>query len=361
MKPVSKRIDGIDLARAIAIIGMIIVNFKVAFNAIKGNQLLVKTMNNFDGKAAALFIILAGVGLSLMTNSARIGKNREKMKKAKATLLKRALFLFVVGLLYFPLWPADILHYYGFFIFFGVLVITARSWFLWLSSGFLVILYVGLLFIFDYETSWDWKYLEYLDFWTINGFLRNLVFNGFHPLIPWLSFLFIGIWLGRKDLYDAIFRKRTLIISSIIFISSIILSKITINVMLDTLVGWPLEDIESLFGTSPMPPMPYYIISSSSLAISVIILCIYISERFKESVIITSLIRFGKLALTMYLAHVIIGMGVVMAFTGEQVTWQIEYSLIHSLLFSLLAIVFSHFWLRKREVGPLEFIMRKLS
>lgn len=357
----SNRIEGIDLARALAIIGMIIVNFKVAFNAILGNQTLVKAMDAFDGKAAALFIILAGVGLSLMTNTARLNNDKLKMKKARVTLLKRASFLFVLGLLYFPVWPADILHYYGFFIFFGVLMIKAKNWLLWTLSIVLVAVYSGLVFIFDYETSWDWKYFEYIDFWTVSGFLRNLVFNGFHPLIPWVAFLFFGIWLGRQNLKDKKFRKRAIIISSIIFVTTVIISRLSLHISSDILVDWTKEDLIGVFGTTPMPPMPYYMISSTSLAVVIIAFSIYLAERFKESTFMIGMLRLGRLALTMYLAHVIIGMGVVMEFTGEQVTWNIEYSLIHALIFSVLAAVFSYFWLKKRKLGPLEFVMRKLS
>jgi len=308
-----------------------------------------------------LFIILAGIGLSLMTNNARLNNDKAKLRKAKVTLLKRATFLFVLGLLYFPVWPADILHYYGFYIFFGVLMLKAKNWLLWVLSITMVVVYAGLIFVFDYEASWDWKYMEYLDFWSVSGFFRNLVFNGFHPLIPWLAFLFFGIWLGRQNLNNKQFRKKALIVSLVVFVTTVFLSEIMLTFMTDKLVGWSPDDIYGIFGTSPIPPMPFYMISSSSLAVVIIIACIYLAEWFKESVLWIGLIRLGRLALTMYLAHVIIGMGVVMEFTGEQVTWNIEYSLIHAAFFSVLAIVFSYFWLRKRKLGPIEYVMRKLS
>ncbi|MEL6625785.1 MAG: heparan-alpha-glucosaminide N-acetyltransferase domain-containing protein, partial [Bacteroidota bacterium] len=65
----TKRIIGIDVARALAVIGMIIVNFKVVLGE-KGESWLKPFANVFFGKAAALFVVLAGVGLALMTNTA---------------------------------------------------------------------------------------------------------------------------------------------------------------------------------------------------------------------------------------------------------------------------------------------------
>lgn len=61
-----KRIIGIDLARALAVIGMILVNFKIVF----GENGIKSFVDILEGKAAATFVVLAGFGLALMTKSA---------------------------------------------------------------------------------------------------------------------------------------------------------------------------------------------------------------------------------------------------------------------------------------------------
>jgi len=99
-----KRIIGIDVARALAVIGMIIVNFKVVFGE-NGNQILKNITHLFDGKAAATFVVLAGVGIALMSNSAVKKNEVEKLNKIKAGIFKRALFLFAIGLSYIILNP----------------------------------------------------------------------------------------------------------------------------------------------------------------------------------------------------------------------------------------------------------------
>lgn len=50
------RIIGIDVARALAIIGMIIVNFKIAFGE-NGLNWVKYFASVFDGKAAATFVV----------------------------------------------------------------------------------------------------------------------------------------------------------------------------------------------------------------------------------------------------------------------------------------------------------------
>ena len=59
-----------------------------------------------------------------------------------------------------------------------------------------------LLTTYDYSQGWEWNTLLYRDIWTLSGALRNLLFNGFHPVFPWLAFLLIGMAFGRMALHQ---------------------------------------------------------------------------------------------------------------------------------------------------------------
>ena len=64
-----QRIIGFDIARAYAIFGMFIVNFNFSFGATMASTDLVgRFLNIFVGNSTAIFIICAGMGISLMTN-----------------------------------------------------------------------------------------------------------------------------------------------------------------------------------------------------------------------------------------------------------------------------------------------------
>ena len=66
------RVIGYDIARALAVFGMVVVNFKVVMGAaMNGPDWLVKTIGLLDGRAAATFVVLAGAGVSLLTKKAR--------------------------------------------------------------------------------------------------------------------------------------------------------------------------------------------------------------------------------------------------------------------------------------------------
>ena len=105
-----QRITGFDLARALAIFGMVIVNFKIAMNVETGSPLLMSFAKLFEGRASALFVILAGVGVTFLTNKARKSTDHSFVLKSRISLIKRGLLLVVIGLMYTPIWEADILH-----------------------------------------------------------------------------------------------------------------------------------------------------------------------------------------------------------------------------------------------------------
>lgn len=355
-----KRIIGIDVARALAVIGMIVVNFKVVFGG-QGNNWLKAFAHLFDGKAAATFVVLAGIGLALMTNSAYRNGDGKKLAKGRRRIVKRALFLFVIGLSYIWIWPADILHFYGIYMLFVLAFIDRRErWILW-GTVLLIIGYPMLLALVDYETGWDFSTLTYRDFWSLEGFFRNLFFNGFHPVIPWAGFMLFGLWYGRQNLYDDHFLKRSLRIGLVVFLAVQVLSWGLLQLLSE---GDPViaESLQPILGTDPMPPMPFYMINGISIATVIISACILVAKRNEDHPIVSALHKTGKLALTFYVVHVVVGMGLVeVLLPWEYGEYSIGFSLVYALGFSLLCVGFAVIWLKHKKAGPLEWLMRKVT
>ncbi len=355
-----QRILGFDFARGLAIIGMIIVNYKIVMSN-ETSGWLYEIMEMLSGKAAALFVVLAGIGMTLMYESAKRKKDKEKIRQVKIGLLKRAAFLFVLGLSYYFIWPADILHFYGLYLSIGVLFLGVnRKWLIFLSLC-ITIVYSFSLTIFDYEKGWNWTTLEYLDFFTLQGFFRNLFFNGFHPVIPWLAFLLTGIWIGRINFNDLKIRKKVMLISLSIFFIFKGISLFLVYVF-SSLSPTEASDIDYIFGTSPMPPMFFYMITASSLAVFIIMVSIYVTEKYSNTLFTKMIENTGQLALSNYIIHVIVGMVGLQIVCGKlEQAFSIEFTLIYALFFSALTIVFSYYWRKSFERGPLEFLMRKIT
>ena len=358
------RIEGFDLARSLAIFGMVVVNFKIVMTlgleTPPGLEWLRVLTGLLEGRAAALFVVLAGVGLSLSARGAVASGDAAQLPAVRGNILKRAVFLFVAGLLFTSVWPADILHFYGWYLGIGALFIFAPNRILLAMAAFLVLAFVGLMAAFDYEAGWNFDTLTYQEFWTLEGQVRHLMFNGFHPVVPWLAFLLTGIWLGRRDLGNSTVRRRVLQGAAVIALVSEAVSAGLVALLSRSLSGEAAREIAVLAGTGAMPPMPLYMLAAGGTAVAVIALAVGFSQRFSRVPGHRALVATGRLALTIYVAHVLFGMGVLEAF-GQLEDQTLVFAVAASVVFYAAAVAFSVFWTNRFDRGPLEWVMRKLA
>ena len=193
------RIAGFDLARALALLGMVFVNFKYQMAADQyGNQWLLGLSDWLDGRPAVTFVILAGVGISLFKTYSPSTGVFHPFIKPYSTILKRAMFLFFLGLLFSLIWYADILHFYGVYFMAAVFLVNASDRTIWTLAGAVLILSLFLAIPSHFaalpiiNSIWDPK------FWTQEGFLVDLFVNGSYPVFPWIVYFLIGLWLRLR-------------------------------------------------------------------------------------------------------------------------------------------------------------------
>ncbi|MDK2124312.1 DUF418 domain-containing protein [Parachitinimonas caeni] len=352
-----QRIAGFDLARALAIFGMVIVNFKTVMHTDhQPDGGWWSLFDLVDGRAAAMFVTLAGVGISLSAGGD--GASEQSLQQARSRLLWRALWLLVGGLAYIEIWPADILHYYGVYLCVGAMLLATPSRIL-LALACVVVALVPLLHtLLDYGSGWDWQALSYRGFWSVTGFVRNLFFNGFHPVFPWIGFLLIGMVLGRPAWLLP--EKRRVLLTTSLLVCALTESLALGCRWLMGELGQPRELADFLFSTTPMPPQPFYFISAAASAIAIIVSCVAIAERFADSAWLKPLIHTGQLALTLYLAHVLIGMSALEAM-GLITSHSASIAIGSALAFCVGAVVFASLWRRRFRQGPVEWLLRRLS
>lgn len=357
-----KRVVGYDLARALAVFGMVFVNFKVVMDAGGlGPDWLVWLAGLFDGRAAALFVVLAGVGIALMSKRARETGSVALLRANQTTLLKRAAFLFVVGLLYTPLWPADILHFYGVYLALATIFLNASIKRIALCIAFVVVAFAVMLLTLDYSEGWDWLTLSYSGFWTPEGMLRHIFFNGFHPVLPWMGFLLLGMLLGRLDLASsAATRRRVFLWGIVVMVVAESTSWFLVNRFSQGANPIERTDIVSIFGTGPMPPMPLYMFAAGGLACSIIAATVALGEHFDNAIWLRPFVATGQLALTLYVAHVVIGMGLLEAI-GRLENQSLPFAFLASGTFCAISVVLAFLYRKVFKRGPLEVVMRFLS
>ncbi len=352
-----ERILGYDVARALAILGMMFVNYKIVFTYGKVESVeLSYLISLLEGRAAAVFLILAGIGIGLLTKKMYESNDIKKKKNMKLTLIKRAIFLFVLGMiLLIPFeWSADILHFYGFYMLFVTVVLFWNPKKLIFTSALVLLITVVLQLGLDYTTNWNAGFDSYSNLFTINAFMMNSFFNGYHPVMPWFSFIVIGLIVTRLKVLESNLINKTIITSLAVAISIEVISFVIIQ------AGSQSELLVFLFDTKPMNPSVLYILASSAWAICFIALCIKVSKKFYKSKVINILAITGKMALTHYVMHcvlVLITFSIVdgLAYKNEL------FVVILSLVVFLCMAVFSHIWGKKYDRGPLELLMRKVT
>lgn len=200
------RLMGVDVARGLALLGMIAVHVFDEFDQ-RGNPTL--TTEVAGGRSAATFALLAGVGLALLSGGRRPAEGTARTAVA-AGLVVRALLIGAIGLFVAELFGAStevevILPYYGALFLLAIPLLGARPRTLALYAAALVVL-APLVVIWraaDVGTA-DLDAGGNLTFGTLlddpGGFLDALFVTGSYPVLAYLVYLCAGMALGRLDL-----------------------------------------------------------------------------------------------------------------------------------------------------------------
>lgn len=348
------RIIGLDVARALALFGMMLVNYKIVFTeGIVKHEGIGKFISLFEGRAAAVFLVLAGIGIAIMSR-VKDGEDKDlKQKKIRVTLLKRSLFLFVLGmgLYYLFEWTADILHYYGMYITLMTLLIFKKKKTIIITTLIILLITLILQLSLDYSTGW-YEFKDYEDFSSIRGFLRNTFFNGYHPVFPWISFILIGFVVGLSDLTK---KKNLVILQKLSLFSAVVLELLS-----HSLTRTNNELMVYLFDTKPMNPSVLYITAASCFAIWFIVTVIRISDKYRENKLTVSLMKTGQMALTHYVFHSVGVLGIFFIL-GELTSKSELFVVVLSTVVFLLMMIYSYYRLKKHSRGPFESFMRKCT
>lgn len=354
------RIPGFDLARAYAIFGMYIVNFNFCFGSFSNTTWAGRFINLFTGNSTSIFIICAGMGLSLMVS--RPGITIEDKKRLKSIVLKRSWFLLFIGLLLYSWWPGDILHFYGGYMHIAAFLLFVPKRFYLIAAAAAIIIYHILLFFIPVKTGWDLTSFNYTDFWTVNGFIRNTLYNGWNSLFPWIAYFLLGMWLGRLNWQNNTTIKRVFVTGAACFLAFEVLRYFAAGGMFNnTATAYIMSEY--------FPPYLPFMAITASFALMVISVCIYVGYKFPTGALVTALCNTGRMTLTHYVMHITVGMVVFALLFNRFYTGYLPGGapvpplqiLGFAIAFFVFSVGLSSIWLRYFKNGPLETLMRKIS
>lgn len=339
------RRSGIDLARWFAFVGMVFVNFRIVLGGYEGTPWMLAMVSSLEGRAASLFVVLAGIGLGWTSR-----------RSTRGVVIKRGLFLLVVGLLNSLIFSGDILHFYGVWFVLGAFVMRWRTPALLGLAAAVVVAAAVMIPTLDYEAGWQWETLTYTDFWTAEGMVRHLFFNGWHPVFPWFAFLLVGLVLSRLDLG----RRRTQVLLLVVGASVSATAQIVSHQLVSHYSeAWSRHELASaLFGTASIPPMPLYVLAAGGSAVAVLGACLVLADVVP--MLASLLAPAGRQTLSLYLGHIVVGMGG-MWLLGMEGSQSVDGAVLATVIFCLLGTVAAWLWGRRFAKGPIEACMRRLT
>lgn len=285
----------LDLARALAILGMFIVHAVLVLGrSVPSSGALHALFWLCDGRAAATFVTLAGIGVAKLAERLPDGERGP-------TLRRRALALGLLGLLNLGVWEGDILRLYGVALLLAPDLLKRSTRALVAGALGLALSFPLLAWGFRWEARWDFATLTYRGLWEPVGLLRNTFLDGFRPVVPWLAFFLAGLLLARLDFGAARIRRRLALAGGGLLGGSLLLSAWAQHRL-------PGPDTAFLFGTGSMPPLPLFLASAAGTTALTLALALGLAER-TPAWLREALSATGRRALTWYLGHIALLVG----------------------------------------------------
>ncbi|MFF0903393.1 UNVERIFIED_CONTAM: heparan-alpha-glucosaminide N-acetyltransferase domain-containing protein [Kocuria sp. CPCC 205316] len=366
----TRRLVGIDAARGLALIGLISVHILPDHDDATDEPTWSYLI--FSGDSAALFALLAGVGLSL-TSGGRHPHDGATMTADRIGLAVRAALIAVVGLGIGALMPADapadnILIYYGVFFLLAVPFLHAGPNVLFGCAAVFCLtgplLMQGLADALPESSSSNPMFADLVG--EPAGTISQLLLTGTYPALPYMTYLLVGMGLGRLNLRQQEVQLRLLVVGLGVAIfaraaSSFLLhafggyqrlldaSSMGEEELAEALVwgpdSLPTETVWWLAIATPHTNTPLAIAASLGVGLAVLGALLLIARKTETWLL--PLAAMGAMTLTLYTAHL-----VALSFEAHDDQPYLWY-VIHLAVAALFAVA----WHRALGQGPLERVI----
>ena len=367
----TKRITGLDAARGVALFGMIAIHILPAYSPFTGRPTLIWEL--FAGNAAALFALLAGVSVALITGANNPHKGR-RLRRSRVSLAIRALIILVIGLalgeMRLPVY--NILPYYGlmFLVAIAFTGMRIRSLLIW--GGAFVIL--GPLAVYLVNSNIEYTVPTNPNFTSLftipQDTLITLIVGGVYPVVTWMAYICVGLALGRMDLRWLLTQARLILWGLLLLAGSTFISVFLIdqlggfeNLYLNT-YGYDAEDIidtldygpdghlptETLWWlaiSAPHTNTPFSLLKSLGAAMLLLGVMLIVSRAMRS--VLTPLIAAGSMSLTMYVAHLML-----FVVLGDQIRANPAWWFVGQII---VLFLLATFWKAAFGRGPLERVV----
>ncbi len=359
--PATTRQLGLDVARAVAILGMFFAHF--ATSGLDGATGWTTHVARFtDGRAMPLFVMLSGTGFALLLR---------RSPRPYREVIGRAVVLLLIGLTFEYTTPiAVILQFYA--LFFVIALVARRLPNRWLLVGAVAVVIIGAVTTLHLNNHLPVAFNRVSD--TASGWgaipllrqphvlLSELFFTGVYAFFPNFAFVLIGLWIGRQDLSLRRLRIGLVVVGLALAVVgygsgwSTESHRVTVDrsvVQTDALPDEPSLwwDLLDAHGHSEMPA---WMVGSSGQAMAVIGGSLVVGDRARRLVL--PLARVGQLALSLYVFQVAL-----YRWPMKHWPWGFSQAQETGLTFASFVVCIGAcvLWLSRFAYGPLELLLRR--
>ncbi|MGP5592306.1 DUF418 domain-containing protein [Corynebacterium flavescens] len=365
------RITGFDAARGFALIGMVAVHTLPSWSPQNYEPTLTWIL--FAGHSAALFAVLAGVSLALISGGKSPHTGR-RLRRDRVQIVVRALLIFLIGMTinFINIPVFNILQYYGLMFLFAAPFLRLSIRML-LSAAFLTAVAGPFVAFFananfDYEVIYNASLTD-LFFSPIDTFLTLLV-GGTYPVLTWMAFVFLGMAVGRMDLSSLKVQIRLGAAGAL----CALISSLSSDVLLNFLGGWDrlLQKTPGLNGSDLLDILDYgpqdnsfmptstlwwltvnaphadtFFSLTKSAGLALVAICVFLLWSRTNPGILLPLMSAGAMTFTLYVAHLIV-LSVIDTATFPGLWFAIQITVM---------LAFAYFWSQAQQRGPVESII----
>jgi uncharacterized membrane protein YeiB len=346
---------GLDLARAIAMLGMVIAHYAVFDRSGSNIDRLVSVTH---GRAMPLFVLLGGIGATIVAGRAA---NPDR------TLLARAAVLYPAGLLLqeATTFIVIILSYYA--LFFALAPVLRRlptpalgltGIFVWMVGTVTSRSELAALPRFDGPSHYLTDPVE-----AAAGSLSALIATGHYPLFPVGAFFIAGMLVGRLDLGRGRVQAALLGGGVVVGLAVIAIGDRVMNAASPAERQAALDDNgefvwRAMFDTTGHTGMAAWMLSAVGTSLAVVGASLLLVDRAPQPALVplAPIMALGRMALTFYVVQALI-----IHLVPHPLSTSIEQGLATALIIYIGFIPIAALWLHLFDRGPFEWLLRRLA
>jgi len=331
-----ERIGGIDVARGLAVLGMMTAHVGAA-----GPDFFTATgwLAVADGRSAATFAVLAGVSMALLSGGPRSVAGA-RLVRARIRIAVRGVLLLILGLVLTGLGTpvAVILPSYAAYFLLVLPILRARLAALLAGAAAVAVLGPPVCFaITDALAGNDGPY----------ALTADLLTSGYYPAGIWMAYVLTGLAVGRLDLSRSALRARLVLAGAGLAVLGYVGGAVAVRV-----AAGDGPEVLRLLTTEPHADTTFEVVGNTGVALGVLGICLVLADRWPRAVYPVA--ATGALALTAYSLQI-----VAIAALGDDVVRQPDAGT--HLAFLVVTLVAASAWRARLGRGPLERGLHGLS